>query len=224
SGSAGPEGPGTPAAPPAAGANAPANPGPAAAGQPTAGTPPAELQLAKVRDDVPLPLASMLGKPPEVVQAKLGEHQGKGMMRKSCVRFVPQRTFFACDFALQRYADVTGTFAGVTVEYEDGVATALGFDGYRHGSGPFDPMKLVEAVGLELPAPPREDSPAENVRRWSWFNSAARLLLDGRQYRVEVSVVGDDWARSRIDVMLNDPLTEEQKAKILEPANKKTEP
>lgn len=208
---------------------APAKAEPAPTPPPTAptgvaGPPAAELTLARVREDVPLPLASLLGQPVATVQARLGEHQGKGMVRSSCVRFVPERVFFACTFALQRYVDPTGTFAGVRVEYEDGVATAVAFDGWRKGSGPFDPNQLVAAVGLELPEPPRTDAPAADVRRWTWFNDRARLKIDGRQYRVEVTVVGDDWARSRIDVLLNDPLTEAQKAKLLKPGGDKSGP
>jgi hypothetical protein len=46
----------------------------------------------------------------------------------------------------------------------------------------------------------------------AWFNSQARLLIAGKQHRVEVSIIDDDWARSRVEVMLNDPLTPEQQA------------
>jgi hypothetical protein len=37
-----------------------------------------------------------------------------------------------------------------------------------------------------------------------------------RQHRVEVSIIDDDWARSRVEVLLNDPLTPEQQAKVLQ--------
>lgn len=170
---------------------------------------------ATVREDVPLPLPSLLGQSVQVVQSRLGEPPGKGMARTSCVRFVPERVWFRCQYATQRYADPTGTFAGVAVEYEDGVATSLGFEGWKKGAGPVDPAPLLAAIGLELPEPPKVDMPADDVRRWAWFNDRARLKLGGLQYRVEMTVVGDDWARSKISVILNEPLTEAQKAAIL---------
>ena len=56
------------------------------------------------------------------------------------------------------------------------------------------------------------------MRLWSWFNSLARLRISGNEYRVEVSVVEDDWSRGRVSVVQNDRLTPEQSAKILQPA------
>jgi hypothetical protein len=179
--------------------------------------------FGKVRSDVTLPLPALLGQPVASVEANFGEHQTKGMARSTCVRFAPERTFFSCSFALQRYADKGDEWSGIRVEYEDGVAASIGFDGYKKGTGPFDPKQLLAAVGIELPDEPRTDSPAEGVRRWVWFNDRARLKIGEHQYRVEISVVGDDWARSRIDVLLNDPLTPEQKAKIVPPAQGKPE-
>ena len=184
---------------------APARPAPA---------PAADLALAQVREDVPLPVTRLLGRPVAEVQAQLGEHTGKGMQRESCVRFVPERVFFGCHYAMQRYVDKTGTFAGVRVGYEDGVATELAYDGYNAGSGAFTPEALLAAVGLTLPGPGKESAPAPDVRLWTWFNSLARLKIAGKQYRVEVSVVGDDWARAQVSVILNEPLTPEQQAKI----------
>jgi hypothetical protein len=145
------------------------------------------------------------------------------MARSTCVRFVPERTFFTCSFALQRYEDKGGEWSGIHVEYEDGVAASIGFDGYKKGSGAFDPQQLLKAVGLELPDEPRVDEPAAGVRRWAWFNDRARLKIADHQYRVEISVVGDDWARSRIEVLRNEPLTEAQKAKVVAPAPGKAE-
>lgn len=185
--------------------------GPAQAGPAKTGPGP----LGRVREDVGLPLTAVLGQPVAAVEARLGEHLGKGMARGSCVRFVPERVFFACDYALQRYADPTGTWTGVRVEYEDGIATGVGFDGWVHGSGEIDPSRLLAAAGLELPEPPRTDSPAEGVQRWAWFNNDARLQIAGKQHRVEISAVGGRWDRSRVDVQVNDPLTAAQTAKIL---------
>ncbi|MFZ6184298.1 hypothetical protein [Nannocystis pusilla] len=183
----------------------------------------APTTFGKVRSDVSLPLPALLGQPVASVEANFGEHQGKGMARSTCVRFAPERTFFRCNFALQRYADKGDEWAGIRVEYEDGIAASIGFDGYKKGSGPFDPKALLAAVGLELPDEPRTDAPAAGVRRWAWFNDRARLKIGEHQYRVEISVVGDDWARSRIDVLLNEPLSPEQKAKIVEPGAGKPE-
>src|SRR5690606_31805829 len=98
--------------------------------------------LGRVRDDLELPLTALLGQPIAAVEARLGEPLGKGMARSSCVRFVPERVFFTCEFALQRYGDPTGTWTGVRVEFEDGVATGVGFDGWKHGDGPVDPARL----------------------------------------------------------------------------------
>lgn len=193
----------------------PAEPAKTGGPPPEASTP---ARLGRALDQVPLPLSALLDQPVTAVEANLGEHQGKGMARSTCVRFVPERVFFSCSFAVQRYADRGDDWRGIQVEYEDGLAASINFDGYKKGSGPVDPQQLLKAVGLELPDEPRVDSPAEGVRRWAWFNDRARLRIGEHQYRVEVSTVGDDWSRSRVDVIRNDPLTEAQKAKVVAPA------
>ena len=175
--------------------------------------------LATLRSDVPLPLTSFLGAPAESAEAQLLEPVEKGLTLGSCVRFVPDRVFFACKRARQRYGDKTGTFKAIRLEVEDGVVAAIGYEGLLSGTGPVSPEPVLAAVGLTLPEAPKIDSPAKDVRRWSWFNNSARLRIDGKEYRVEFSVVKDDWSRSRLDVVLNQPLTEEQKAKILQPAS-----
>lgn len=207
------------------GPQAPADSGPAIQPAPTTVDPPAKAAapgpkkpaqtLAQVRTDVPLPLTRLLGQAVADVQAQLGEHTGKGMMRNSCVRFVPERTFFTCKYALQRYVEKTGNFTALQVAYEDGKATAVAYDGWKHATGPFTPEAALAAVGLTLPEPGVETSPAPNTRLWSWFNSRARLVIDRQQYRVEVSVIDNEWARSRVEVILNDPLTPAQKAVII---------
>jgi hypothetical protein len=35
-------------------------------------------------------------------------------------------------------------------------------------------------------------------------------LIAGRQYRVLVSTVGDDWTRTKVEVILNDPLSPDE--------------
>jgi hypothetical protein len=191
-------------------AEAPAKAAPARAEAPAKAT-----ALAKLRDDVPLPLPRLLGRPVAEVQAELGEHLQKGFLRKSCLRFAPERTWFQCEYAMQRYADRTGNFAAVRVTYEDGVSAAVAYDGWKHGSGAFDPQALLAAVGLELPEPGVESAPTAGVRVWRWFNNVARLVIDGKQHRVEVSVRGDDWGSSRVEVFLNDPLTPAQQARVM---------
>jgi len=173
--------------------------------------------LAQVREDVPLALPRLLGRPQAEVEALLGASLGKGMDRRSCVRLVPERVFFACQYALRPYADKTGTFEEVLVAYEDGVATELTFDGLKAGAGAFDPQTLLSTVGLTLPEPGKLSTPASKVQLWSWFNSLARLRVADREYRVEVSVVEDDWKRGRLSVLQNDRLTAEQTAKIVAP-------
>ena len=198
-------------------AEAPAKAGPPAQGGPPTSDPTAAT-LAQVRDDTPLPLTKLLGHTVEEVQAELGAHEGKGLLRESCVRFLPERTWFRCRYAAQRYADKTGNFVAIQVTYEDGVASAIAFDGWKHGSGAFTPEALLAAVGLTLPEPGKLQTPATGVRLWTWFNSAARLKINDRQYRVDLSVIGDDWQRAKVEVVLNDPLTPEQRASILDTA------
>lgn len=202
---------------PGAAADAPV---PAPTAQTTPGAAPAEAALAQVRDDVPLPLTGLLGHTVEEVQAQLGEHQGKGMVRKTCFRFAPARTHFTCRYAQQSYADKTGNFRSLRVAYEDGVAAAVAYDGWVHGSGEFTPEALLAAIGLTMPGPGKLQEPAPGVRLWTWFNSQARLLIDGKQHRVEVSIIDNDWSRSRVEVTMNHPLTPEQEALIVPVAGK----
>ena len=163
----------------------------------------------------PLPLVEMLGSSPPSVESHLGEPFAKGMMRDSCVRFLPERTWFRCAYAWQRYQDRTGTFVAVQVAYENGKASAIALEGVP-GEGPFDPRRALLAVGVELPGEPTESSPAPDAKLWSWFNAAARLVVHGRQFRVEVSSVGDRWDTSKVEIILNDPLTPEEREKIIE--------
>jgi hypothetical protein len=173
--------------------------------------------LATLRDDVPMPLSRLLGRPVAEVQAELGEHTGKGMQRQSCVRFLPERTFFTCHYVTQTYADKTDNFASISVGFEDGVATEVAYTGWKRGSGEFTPEALLAAIGLTMPEPGKPSAPADKVRLWTWFNSQARLLIAGKQHRVEVSIVEDDWARSRVEVLLNHTLTPEQQARVVAP-------
>jgi hypothetical protein len=160
----------------------------------------------------PLPIEEMLGHTPAEVEAKLGDPLGKGESRTSCVRYVPDRTWFKCAHARQRYAAPTDKFKAIGVEFEDGKASALAFDGLV-ADGPFDPDKALAFVGLELPGEPKLDQPDASAKLYSWFNASARLLIHGRQYRVQVSTVDDDWARSKVEIILNDPLSPDELAR-----------
>jgi hypothetical protein len=161
-----------------------------------------------------LPIEDMLGHAPAEVEAKLGDALGKGEARSSCVRYVPDRVWFRCSHAVQRYADPTGHFKAVGVEFEDGKASALAFDGLQR-TGPFDPGQALAAVGLELPGTPKIAEPDPSTKVYTWFNSAARLLVHGRQYRVQVSVVDGDWQRAKVELVLNDPLNPDELARKL---------
>ena len=92
---------------------------------------------------------------------------------------------------------------------------SLAFEGVP-GEGAFEPRKALAAVGLQLPGEPSQSTPAEGVTLYSWFNSASRLRIHGRQYRVEASTTDGGWKGSRVSIVLNDPLTDEEKAKIVE--------
>lgn len=164
--------------------------------------------------DGPLPIASVIGHPAAEVEQLVGEPLGKGMARDTCVRYVPKRVWFRCKFALQRYADTTGKFSAIGVEYEDGIATAITYEGLA-GSGAFDPDRALAFVGLQLAGKPTLESPEEGTQVWSWFNSAAQLLIGGRQYRVRVSVIADDWKRSKVEVILNAPLDADEQGRVL---------
>lgn len=174
--------------------------------------------LAKIFPDAPLPLADMFGQSPPKVETYLGPPipTQKGGVRDSCVRYIPDRTWFRCKFVWQRYSDKTGTFDVVHVTYEDGKATGLSFEKIP-GAGKFDPVQALRKVGLELPGSPKAENPEPNVKVWSWFNSSARLLIHDRQYRVRVSTVDDKWETAKVEIILNDALNASEKARAFVP-------
>ncbi len=176
-----------------------------------------EGPTATVTEDTKFPLPQMLGKAPSEIQPRLGDPTGKGMSRKSCLRFLPERTWFECAYSFQRYVDASSTYAAIAVSYEDGVSTGLVFEGIP-GEGAFDPKAALAQVGVTLAGEPELSNPEENVQLWSWFNGAARLRVHGRQYRVEVSSVDGKWETSKVEFILNDPLTAAQKATVRKPA------
>jgi hypothetical protein len=175
--------------------------------------------LGKVLDDAPLPLVKLLGQTPQEAEQHLGPPlpDSKGGMRDSCVRYLPERTWFRCKFAWQRYSDATGTFGAVHVTYEDGKVSGLSFEKIP-GEGPFDPRQALLEVGLELPGEPKVETPEKDVSTWSWWNTVARLVVYGRQYRVRVSAVKGTWESAKVEIILNDALNESEKARVFDPA------
>jgi hypothetical protein len=180
-------------------------------------------------------LRKIVNKTPPEVDAVLGEPTGTGSDRVSCVRFVPERVFFACEQDIRVYAHPK--FESVRVEFEDGHAAVVAIAGLP-GAGSFDPKAALATVGLELPGEPRHDNPpldslggdgsSDMVDRWEWGNSRARLLIDGLEHRVRLTVVNGDWARAKLELINNNPLSPEQKERIklprgTEPASSGTE-
>jgi hypothetical protein len=190
-------------------------PAPGAAGAPAVGGSKAEEPLGSVLREAPLPIEQIIGFPAAQAESFLGAPTGKGGTRKSCVRHVPHRTWFHCEHAWQRYADKTGRFAAVSLEFEDGVVAAMAWEAVP-GSGTFDPRVAARTVGLELPGEPSVHTPAADVTVWSYFNNATRLRIHGREYRVEVSTRLGAWEHSKVELILNDPLSEAEKARVFE--------
>lgn len=176
--------------------------------------------VGKVFDDAPVSLVKLLGQTPQVAEQQLGPPMpdSKGGMRDSCVRHLPERTWFRCKHAWQRYSDKTGTFGEIRVIYEDGKVAGVSFDRFPAG-GPFDPVKALRKVGLELPGEPKVENPDAGVTTWSWWNASARLVVYGRQYRVLVSTVDGTWERAKVDIILNDALSESEKARVFDPGS-----
>ena len=91
------------------------------------------------------------------------------------------------------------------------------------GSGEFDPRAALTTLGVSVPGEPQErtqqlapvdGSEGAMATIWEWGNSTARLVVDGLQHRVRVSVVEGEWARSKVEIINNNPLDDDQKARI----------
>ena len=169
----------------------------------------------KVLPNAPLPLLEIIGGDPKTAESHLGEPIAKGMQKESCVRFVPDRTWFECKWVWQRYADKTETYGAIEVTYEDGKAVSLTLEKIP-GKGGFDPKIALALAGLELPGKPQITEPGDEAKVWSYFNSEAQLVIHGRQYRVRVSAVGDRWETSKVEIILNDPLNDDEKKRVFE--------
>ena len=182
-------------------------------------------ELGSVTKTEVIDLAAIVNKTPEEVEALLGANEGTGSDRISCVRFLPERVFFACKQELRVYKHPE--FEEIRVDFEDGRAAQVALIGLP-GGGEFEPKAALALVGVSLPGEGRERSEAVstnngsaggNARIWEWGNSSARLILDGQQQRVRLSIVEDDWARTKLELINNNPLTDEQKARIKQPRN-----
>lgn len=169
--------------------------------------------MGKVAETAPIPIGELLGKSTEEVEKTLGEATEKSSSRISCVRFLPDRVFFSCEEELRRYEDKTGTATGIAVDYEDGVAASIALTGLV-GEGDFTPQAALALVGLELPGTSRTANPKENVTVWDYWNGEARLVIGGKQHRVQVSVIDGEWPRSKVEVLVNHPLTEDEKSRV----------
>lgn len=182
--------------------------------------------LGKILASAPLPIAKILGQSPPDAETQLGPHMpdSKGGRREACVRYLPERTWFSCKFAWQRYSDATNTFGVVHLTYEDGKASGLAFENIP-GEGDFDPRAALKVVGLELPGEPLVENPQPEVTIYNWWNARARLVIHERQYRVRVSTVSGKWDTAKVEIILNDPLSDSEKARIIEnPEGKKPAP
>jgi hypothetical protein len=187
--------------------------------EPASKQPASKTDMSRFTGEGVVDLAALLRRTPEQVEALLGKPTDTGVQRISCVRFVPERVFFACEQEARFYAHPQ--LDRIAVEYEDGYAATIQLVGLR-GEGEFNPDKALAIAGLALPGNPRAstptfgmgDDPEQKVQAWDWFNSAARLMVEGKQFRVRVSVVNGEWKRSKVEVIDNTPLDDDQRKRI----------
>jgi hypothetical protein len=190
--------------------NSPEVSGPAAA--------PDGTSLGQIAATDRINLNAIINKSPEDVDAILGEPKHTGSDRISCVRFVPERVFFACEQEIHVYDHPE--FEQIRVEFEDGKAAVVAVSGLP-GEGAFSPEAALELVGVTVPGTPFHDNPAlgdgqagDVVDRWEWSNANARLLIDDMQHRVRLSVVNGEWKRAKVEIINNNPLDEDQQTRI----------
>lgn len=175
--------------------------------------------LGQLRTAEHIDLTLLVNKTPAEVEAVLGPAKDTGSDRVSCVRFVPERVFFACEQEVRVYE--RPPFEQIRVEFEDGRAANVALSGLP-GEGPFNLEAALASVGVSLPDAPLHDNPAlgvggepgDVVDRWEWGNARARLRVDGLEQRVRVSVVNSDYRRAKLEIINNNPLSPEQTARI----------
>lgn len=178
----------------------------------------ADDERAQLLSNEVLDLTKILRKSPEEAEKVLGTPKEQAQRERSCVRFVPERTFFKCNHDTRMYDH--DKVSSVRVEYHDGFASVVEIIGLP-GSGGFSYDAALSLVGLVLPREPKhENPPATNdpdavIDVWAWGNSSARLVVDGHQFRVRVSVVNGEWFRAKVEVIDNSPLSEDEKSRIM---------
>jgi hypothetical protein len=177
------------------------------------------MTLGQLRSTEHIDLNLLVNKTPAEVEALLGEPQHTGSDRVSCVRFVPERVFFACTQEIRVYQ--RPPFEQIRIEFEDGRAASVALSGLP-GEGSFNVDAALASVGVVMPEAPSHDNPpigvggdpSDVVDRWEWGNSRARLRVDGLEHRVRVSVVNSEYRRAKLEVINNSPLNAEQTARI----------
>lgn len=175
--------------------------------------------LGQLRTSEHIDLNLLVNKTPAEVDAVLGAAQHTGSDRGSCVRFVPERVFFACQQEIRVYQ--RPPFEQIRIEFEDGRAANVALSGLP-GEGPFNLDAALASVGVLLPEAALHDNPplgmggdpGDVVDRWEWSNSRARLRVDGLEQRVRVSVINSEYRRAKLEIINNNPLSPEQAARI----------
>jgi hypothetical protein len=175
--------------------------------------------LGQLRSAEHIDLNLLVNKTPAEIEAVLGAAQNSGSDRVSCVRFVPQRVFFACEQEIRVYQHPP--YEQIRIEFEDGRAANVALTGLP-GEGPFNLDAALDSAGVVLPESPSHDNPAlgvggepgDVVDRWEWVNSRARLRVDGLEHRVRMSVVNSEYRRAKLEIINNNPLSPEQAARI----------
>jgi hypothetical protein len=176
-------------------------------------------KLGQLRTSEHIDLNLLVNKTPAEIEAVLGAAQDSGSDRVSCVRFVPERVFFACVQEIRVYQHPS--FEQIRVEFEDGRAANVALSGLP-GEGSFNLDVALASVGVSMPETPSHDNPppgiggepGDVVDRWEWSNARARLRVDGLEQRVRVSVVNSEYRRAKLEIINNNPLSSEQAARI----------
>jgi len=169
-------------------------------------------KLGKFTEDGPVPWTQLLRKTPEEVEEVVGEPKDTGQGRITCVRFVPERVMFECKQEIRLY-DIEG-FSTLAVEYEDGKSANVSVVGFEGGEQSVTPDNALAMVGLELPVAGKKRDLDGEATVWEWFNSLARLKIEEDQFMVRLSTVEGDWARAKLEVIVNSPLNEDEKSRV----------
>jgi hypothetical protein len=175
--------------------------------------------LGQLRTTEHIDLNLLVNKTPAEVESVLGPAQEVGSDQVSCVRFVPERVFFACEQEIRVYE--RPPFEQIRIQFEDGRAANVALSGLP-GEGTFNLEAALASVGVSLPDTPAHDNPAlgvggdpgDVVDRWEWSNSRARLRVDGLEHRVRLSVINSEYRRAKLEIINNNPLSPEQAARI----------